>query len=174
MLFRSQRIYDRCSVTRLLKYYECRLRRAAVAAISRPAQFSVLENSEEISWRVPLVLRWRYSMEYYGGQGAPGPFLNARNQHMARVINAAQWASLVRQSDATAERDRLLGLSVKLAARVLNITPSRVHQLLKQGKLSAIDVYDERRKRSRLVTLQSIDYRRRTVRPRRTQWRSTR
>ena len=95
--------------------------------------------------------------------------LTARNEQMTRVINASEWASLVRQSD-TAGRDRLLGLSLKLTACVLGVTPSRVHQLLKQGKLSAIDVYDERRQRSRLVTLQSIDFRRQTVRSRRTQW----
>ena len=99
--------------------------------------------------------------------------LTERNEQMARVINASQWASLVRQSD-TAGRDRLLGLSLKLTACVLGITPSRVHQLLKQGKLSAIDVYDEQRQRSRLVTLESISRRRRTVRPRRTQWRPER
>jgi hypothetical protein len=92
---------------------------------------------------------------------------------MARTLQARDWAAQLGKLDATPERDSLLGVSVTLAARLLNISRSRVHQLLKSRKLAVVDIFDERHTRiGHLVTLASIARRRRTVRPRRTQWRS--
>ena len=94
---------------------------------------------------------------------------------MPQILGAHQWAALVGQLSDPRERDRMVGVSVTLAARLLGVSRSRVQQLLKANKLSVVDVYDERRKRiGHMVTLASIAHRRRTVRPRRTQWRSTR
>jgi len=91
---------------------------------------------------------------------------------MAKTLQARQWVSMVRESGVTPRRDSLLGVSVTLAARLLGVSRSRVHQLLNARKLAAVDVYDERRIRiGHMVTLASISHRRRTVRPRRTQWR---
>ena len=92
---------------------------------------------------------------------------------MTRAFKARQWASLVAAQGETPKRDHLVGLSVTLAARLLAISRSRVHQLVKAKKLAIVDVYDERGIRiGHLVSLWSIAHRRRTVRPRRTQWRS--
>ncbi len=94
---------------------------------------------------------------------------------MARTLDAAEWAARVKQCAGTPERDRLIGLSVTLAARLLGVTRSRVHQLIKTKKLAVMDVYDETHTRiGHLVTIASIEHRRRTVRPRRTQWRPVR
>ncbi len=94
---------------------------------------------------------------------------------MATALSVRQWVALVRQHGETRERDRLLGVTVTLAARLLGVSRSRVHQLLKARKLVAVDVFDERRTRiGHMVTLASIAHRRRTVRPRRTQWRPAR
>ena len=80
---------------------------------------------------------------------------------------------MVKAFAATPKRDRLIGISVTLAARLLGISRARVHQLLRSKKLRAVDVYDERNARiGHMVTLASIERRRRTVRPRLTQWRS--
>lgn len=79
---------------------------------------------------------------------------------------------MVREANVTSKRDRLIGVSVTLAAHLLGVSRVRVHQLLKARKLSAVDVFDERRTRiGHMVTLASIAHRRRTVRTRRTQWR---
>ena len=96
-------------------------------------------------------------------------------QSVTKVLNVHEWATSVIRCTDDRHRDRLVGLSVTLAARLLGISRSRVHQLLRLRKLTAIDVYDERRSRiGHMVTLASISHRRRTVRPRRTQWRSSR
>ena len=93
---------------------------------------------------------------------------------MATALDVERWVDLVRQHGETRERDRLLGVTVTLAARLLGVSRCRVHQLLKTRKLVAVDVYDERRTRiGHMVTLASIAHRRRTVKPRRTQWRPT-
>jgi hypothetical protein len=93
---------------------------------------------------------------------------------MVKALWVDEWVSLVRQAGTTPKRDSLIGVSVTLAARLLGISRSRVHQLLKTRKLSIVDVYDKRKARiGHFVTLASIAHRRRTVRPRRTQWRST-
>ncbi len=94
---------------------------------------------------------------------------------MTRTVNAERWAARVRECKNAVERERFVGVSVTLAARLLGISRSRVQQLVKAGKLSIIDVLDERRVRiGHLVTIASIEHRRRTVRPRRTQWRPER
>jgi hypothetical protein len=101
---------------------------------------------------------------------------------MAKVLNVREWVSLVRQFGGTPKRDTVVGVSITLAAWLLGVSQSRVHhlltgvhQLLKGRKLSAVDVYDERRLRiGRLVTPAFIAHRRRVARPRRTQWQSTR
>jgi hypothetical protein len=94
---------------------------------------------------------------------------------MAKVLQVREWVSLVRQFGGTPERDTVMGVSVTLAAWVLGVSRSRVCQLLKGRKLSAVDVYDDRRIRiGHLGTLASIAHRRRVVRPRSTQWPSTR
>jgi hypothetical protein len=91
---------------------------------------------------------------------------------MRRAFEARHWASLVAAQAETLKRDHLLGVSVTLAARLLTISRSRVHQLVKAKKLAIVDIYDERHARiGHMVTLASIAHRRRTVRPRRTQWR---
>ncbi len=93
---------------------------------------------------------------------------------MAKALQVRDWVSLVRQFAGTPQRDTLVGVSITLAARLLGVSRSRVHQLLNARKLSAVDVYDERHVRiGHLVTLASISRRQRLVRPRRTQWRST-
>lgn len=92
---------------------------------------------------------------------------------MAKALNVNDWVSMVRTFAATPKRDRLIGVSVTLAARLLGISRARVHQLLRAQKLRAVDVYDERHTRiGHMVTLASIEHRRRTVLPRRTQWRA--
>jgi hypothetical protein len=92
-------------------------------------------------------------------------------QRVAKALHVNDWVSMVRTSAATPERDRLIGVSVTLAARLLGISRARVHQLLRTQKLRVVDVYDERRTRiGHMVTLASIERRRRTVKPRRTQW----
>jgi hypothetical protein len=94
---------------------------------------------------------------------------------MSRAFRATDWARLVWQSREDGGRDQFMGVSVTLTAKLLGITRNRVHQLIKEGKLSTVDVYDDATVRvGHLVTLASIDHRRRTVRPRRTQWRSYR
>ena len=90
---------------------------------------------------------------------------------MRRAYRAADWAALVRQCARPHDRDRLVGVSFTLAAQLLRISRNRVHQLVKAGKLSVADVFDGRTRIGHLVTLASIDHRRRTVKPRRTQWR---
>jgi predicted transcriptional regulator len=93
---------------------------------------------------------------------------------VARALKVDEWVSLVRQPVHAAELANLVGVSITLAARLLGISRSRVHQLLNGKKLAAVDVYDERQVRiGHMVTLASIARRRRTVRPRRTQWRSS-
>lgn len=94
---------------------------------------------------------------------------------MARRVDIERWAARVRNCANAAERERFTGVSVTLAARLLGVSRSRVQQLLKAGKLTVIDVLDERRVRiGHLVTMASITHRRQTVRPRRTQWRPER
>jgi hypothetical protein len=94
---------------------------------------------------------------------------------MAIALDAHKWAALVKERGETRERDRLVGVSITLAARLLNVSRSRVHQLVKSRKLATVDVYDERQTRiGHMVTLASIAHRRRTVQPRRTQWRPAR
>jgi hypothetical protein len=94
---------------------------------------------------------------------------------MAIKLDARKWAALVKEGGETRERDRLVGVSLTLAARLLDVSRSRVHQLVKLRKLITVDVFDERQTRiGHMVTLASIAHRRRTVRPRRTQWRSMR
>lgn len=91
---------------------------------------------------------------------------------MARSMSARDWATAVHHTAKNSERDRLVGVSITLAAKLLGVTRSRVHQLVTSGKLSVVDVFDGSIRIGHLVTLSSIDYRRRTVRPRRTQWRA--
>jgi hypothetical protein len=92
---------------------------------------------------------------------------------VAKALDVNDWVSMVKTFATTPKRDRLIGVSVTLAARLLGISRARVHQLLRSQKLRAVDVYDERHSRiGHMVTLASIEHRRRTVKPRRTQWRS--
>jgi hypothetical protein len=63
---------------------------------------------------------------------------------MAKVLHVREWVSLVRQFGGTPKRDTVVGVSITLAAWLLGVSRSRVHQLLKGRKLSAVDVYDER------------------------------
>ena len=92
---------------------------------------------------------------------------------MAKALHINDWVSMVKAFATTPKRDRLIGVSVTLAARLLGISRARVHQLLRSKKLRAVDVYDERHTRiGHMVTLASIEHRRRTVKPRRTQWQS--
>jgi hypothetical protein len=94
---------------------------------------------------------------------------------MATTLDVRQWVGLVRKHGESRDRDRLVGVSITLAARLLGISRSRVHQLLNASKLAAVDVYDERHTRiGHMITMASIAHRRRTVRPRRTQWRAMR
>lgn len=100
---------------------------------------------------------------------------DAAHAHRARralILSADQWSESVRQCVQFSERDKLVGVSLTLAAKLLSVSRSRVHQLVRLKKLSVVSVYDGNRRIGHLVTLASIDHRRRTVRPRRTQWRS--
>ena len=91
---------------------------------------------------------------------------------MAKALHINDWVSMVKAFATTPKRDRLIGVSVTLAARLLGISRARVHQLLRSKKLRAVDVFDEHRTRiGHMVTLASIERRRRTVKPRPTQWR---
>lgn len=91
---------------------------------------------------------------------------------MARTMQVREWVRMMKESDSKSKRDHLIGVSVTLAAWLLGVSRSRVHQLLRARKLVTLDIYDEQRTRiGHLVTLASIAHRRRTVRPRRTQWR---
>ena len=84
-----------------------------------------------------------------------------------------EWVTLLRSPLDASALINLVGVSVTLAARLLGVSRSRVHQLLKTKKLAAVDVYDEHQIRiGHMVTLASIARRRRTARPRPTQWRS--
>ena len=87
-------------------------------------------------------------------------------------MTATEWAALVHGSPAGGNRDRLVGVSITLAAKLLGVSRSRVHQLINAAKLSVVDVYDGDVRVGHLVTFASMERRRRTVRPRRTQWRS--
>lgn len=92
---------------------------------------------------------------------------------MVKRLDVTEWVSLVREATQAEDREAVFGVSVTLAARLLGVSRSRVHQLLNGRKLMAVDVYDERQTRiGHMVTLASISRRRRTVKPRRTQWRS--
>ena len=91
-------------------------------------------------------------------------------EYVAQALHVNDWVSMVKS---TPKRDTLIGVSVTLAARLLGVSRARVHQLLRSKKLRVVDVYDERHTRiGHMVTLASIEHRRRTVKPRRTQWRS--
>ena len=91
---------------------------------------------------------------------------------MAKTLSVWEWADLVTQAGATPARDKLVGVSITLAAHLLEVSRSRVHQLVRAKKLAIVDVFGERRARiGHMVTLASIAHRRRTVKPRRTQWR---
>jgi hypothetical protein len=90
---------------------------------------------------------------------------------VAKALHVNDWVSMVKAFGSRPKRDRLIGVSVTLAARLLGISRARVHQLLRAKKLRVVDVYDEDHIRiGHMVTLASIEHRRRTVRPRRTQW----
>ncbi len=91
---------------------------------------------------------------------------------MAPEVRVKRWVERVRDCASATERERFLGVSVTLAARLLRVSRARVQQLVKAGKLRVIDVRDERGVRiGHLVTMASINHRRRTVRPTKTQWR---
>jgi hypothetical protein len=98
----------------------------------------------------------------------PAPSLR---QPRVRILSADQWSASVRQCTHVLERDHLIGVSITLAAKLLNVCRSRVHQLIGSQKLSLVSVYEGKRRIGHFVTLASIDHRRRTARPRRTQWR---
>jgi hypothetical protein len=52
----------------------------------------------------------------------------------------SDWVSLVREFGATPNRDSVIGVSVTHAARLLGVSRSRVHQLLRAKKLAAVDI----------------------------------
>jgi len=76
---------------------------------------------------------------------------------VAQALHVNDWVSMVKTFAASPKRDRLIGVSVTLAARLLGISRARVHQLLRSKKLRVVDVYDEQRTRiGHMVTLASI------------------
>ena len=93
---------------------------------------------------------------------------------MAKPYQVEQWVQDITRCTNSQERDQLVGVSFTLAAELLRVTRSRIHQLAKENKLTVIDVYARKTRIGHLVTLASIDRRRKTVKPRRTQWRSNR
>lgn len=93
---------------------------------------------------------------------------------MMHRYTADHWANCVRLCADPKQRDQLLGVSITLAARLLRVSRSRVHQLVNSGKLAVVNVYDGGARIGHLVTLASIDRRRRTSKPRATQWRPER
>lgn len=90
---------------------------------------------------------------------------------MTRTFPVFAWVQAVRSASTASDRDHLVGVSVTLAAKLLGVSRSRIHQLVKSSKVSVVDVFDGANRIGHLVTLASIYHRRRTVRPRRTQWR---
>lgn len=88
-----------------------------------------------------------------------------------RYLHADDWAERVSRCTTSTERDAITGVSLTLTAHLLGVSRCRVHQLVKANKLSVIDVFDGQVRIGHLVTLASIDHRRKTAKPRRTQWR---
>ena len=84
---------------------------------------------------------------------------------------ADAWCKRYRGCESARDRLKLVGPPIKLAADVLGVGRTRVHQLIKAGKLDSISVYDEVGHRiGHFVTQASLD-RRRRYRYKRGQWR---
>ncbi len=90
---------------------------------------------------------------------------------MKRAYTARQWRERYKDCSTAEERRKIIGPPINLAAEVLGITRTRVHQLVKEGKLDSISVYDDVGHRiGHFVTQASLD-RRRRYRYKRGQWR---
>ena len=81
---------------------------------------------------------------------------------MQDIYTAHDWRTLFKQCKTRAERDALMGLPIQLAAKVLGISRTRIHQLLKEEKLDSVSVRDEETgvRIAHMVTLTSLDQRR--------------
>ena len=66
---------------------------------------------------------------------------------MAKSLNARQWAELVVNVSEVPARDRLVGVSITLAGRLLGVTRSRIHQLLPALRISFVTAESERQPR---------------------------
>jgi hypothetical protein len=90
---------------------------------------------------------------------------------MRRVYTARQWSERYKACNTAEERRKILGPPINLAAEVLGITRTRIHQLVKEDKLDSISVYNDARQRiAHFITQASLD-RRRKYRYKRGQWR---
>ena len=85
---------------------------------------------------------------------------------MQHTYTAKQWRELFRRCKSVGEHDQLIGPPMNLAARLLGITRGRVYQLIREDKLDAVMVIDERTKVriAYMITLQSLEKRRRIKR----------
>ncbi len=84
---------------------------------------------------------------------------------------ADAWCTRYRRCESASDRLKLIDPPIMLAADVLGVTRIRVHQLIKEGKLDSISVYDDVGHRiGHFVTQASLD-RRRRYRYKRGQWR---
>lgn len=82
-----------------------------------------------------------------------------------------EWGQRFKKARTAKARQELVGPPINLAAEVLGITRTRVHQLITENKLDSVSVYDDFGSRiGHFITQASLD-RRRTVRYKPGQWR---
>ena len=82
-----------------------------------------------------------------------------------------EWCQRYKQCKTASERLQLLGPPIVLAGEILGIRRTRVHQLIQEGKLDSVSVYDgDDRRVGHFITQTSLD-RRRKIRYKRGQWR---
>ncbi len=82
-----------------------------------------------------------------------------------------EWCRRYKKARTGKARQELLGPTINLAAEVLGVTRTRVHQLIKEDKLDSISVYDDFGSRiGHFITQTSLE-RRRAIRYKPGQWR---
>ena len=82
-----------------------------------------------------------------------------------------EWCKRYKRARTAKARHELLGPPINLAAEVLGITRTRVHQLITENKLDSVSVYDDFGSRiGHFITQTSLE-RRRAIRYKPGQWR---
>ena len=91
---------------------------------------------------------------------------------MQNSYTAQEWRTLFKRCKTRTEREALMGLPINLAAKLLGIGRSRIHQLLKEEKLDSVSVRDEKTgvRIAHMVTLATLDQRR-MIKRKAGQWR---